>query len=49
MFEDYAFLRNVLDGTPAFPDFRTAYQAHSVVDACYRSAREGRELEVAKV
>lgn len=49
MFEDYAFLRNVLDGTPAFPDFRTAYRAHAVVHACYRSAREGRELDITKV
>ena len=49
MFEDYAFLRNVLESAPAFPDFRTAYRAHAVVDACYRSAQGGRELDVAKV
>jgi predicted dehydrogenase len=48
-YEDYAFLRSVLEGTPAFPDFRTAYRAHAVVDACYRSAQLGRELDVTKV
>jgi predicted dehydrogenase len=42
--EDVAFLRAVASGTPAFPDFRTALAAHRVVDACYRSAREGREI-----
>ncbi len=46
MFEDLAFLRCVSEGRPAFPDFRTALAAHEVVDACYRSAREGRELTV---
>ena len=49
MFEDYAFLRNVLEGRPAFPDFRTAYRAHAAVDACYRSAKEGREMAVPEV
>ncbi len=46
MLEDYAFLRCVTDERPAFPDFRTALAAHEVVDACYRSAREGREVTV---
>ncbi len=49
MYEDFAFLRSVQEGTPAFPDFRTALLAHEVVDACYRSAQEGRELEVTKL
>jgi predicted dehydrogenase len=44
MFEDYAFLRCVLESRPAFPDFRTALRAHVVVDACYRSAAGGQEL-----
>ncbi len=44
MFEDVAFLRCVAEGRPAFPDFRTALAAHRVVDACYRSSREGREI-----
>ncbi len=46
MYEDTSFLRCVRDGRPAFPDFRTALSAHEVVDACYRSAREGRGLGV---
>ena len=36
--EDYFFLRCVLEGRPAHPDFETALAAHRVVDACYRSA-----------
>ena len=47
MYEDYAFLRCVFEGRPAFPDFRTALRAHEVVDACYRSAAGGREERVA--
>lgn len=48
MYEDYAFLRSVHEATPAHPDFRTALRAHEVVDACYRSAREGREVSITK-
>ncbi len=44
MLEDYLFLRCVNEDRPAFPDFRTALKAHEIVDACYRSARESREL-----
>jgi len=44
MLEDYRFLQCVAEGRPAFPDFRTALAAHVVVDACYRSAREAREV-----
>ncbi len=47
MLEDYAFLRAVHEGASAFPDFRTALRAHEVVDACYRSGREGGEKAVA--
>lgn len=47
-FEDYAFLRCVLEGTRAHPDFETALGAHRVVDACYRSASSGAEVEVAE-
>jgi predicted dehydrogenase len=43
-FEDVSFLRCVAAGAPAFPDFATALAAHRVVDACYRSAAEGREV-----
>lgn len=46
MYEDFSFLRCVGQGRPASPDFRTALKAHEVVDACYRSAAEGRELAV---
>lgn len=49
MYEDYAFLRCVHEGRPAFPDFRTALAAHEVVDACYRSASEGREVGVGEL
>jgi predicted dehydrogenase len=48
MLEDYAFLRAVHEERPAFPDFRTALRAHEVVDACYHSAREGREVVVSQ-
>jgi predicted dehydrogenase len=46
MYEDYAFLRCVFEGRPAFPDFRTALAAHEIVDACYRSARGQIEVRV---
>jgi predicted dehydrogenase len=46
MYEDLSFLRCVLEGRPAFPDFRTALRAHEVVDACYRSAAMGTEERV---
>lgn len=36
--EDYFFLKSAADGEPAFPSFRTALDAHRVVDAIYRSA-----------
>jgi predicted dehydrogenase len=38
---DAAFLRSVIDGTPAWPDFTVALAAHRVVDAAYRSADTG--------
>lgn len=47
MLEDYRFLQRVHDGEPAFPSFRTALAAHEVVDACYRSARDGAEVRLA--
>jgi len=46
MLEDVAFLQSAAARRPAFPDFRTALAAHRVVDACYRSAREGREVRL---
>lgn len=44
MLEDYAFLQAVNGGRPSFPDFRTALEAHRIVDACYRSATGGIEI-----
>jgi len=49
MYEDLAFLRCVNEGTPAFPDFRTALRAHEVVEACYRSAKGAREVRIAEL
>lgn len=46
MYADYCFLKAVADGSPAFPDFRVALAAHRVIDACYRSAREGRDVRL---
>jgi predicted dehydrogenase len=41
-YEDYLFLRRLLDGRPAeVPDFSAAVRAHRLVDACYESARTG--------
>jgi predicted dehydrogenase len=40
-FEDYFFLRSIIDGTKPFPDFRVALDAHRIVDAVYRSAAGG--------
>jgi UDP-N-acetyl-2-amino-2-deoxyglucuronate dehydrogenase len=42
--EDYLFLKALIDGRDAFPNFRTALEAHRVVDAIYRSAETGGEL-----
>jgi predicted dehydrogenase len=44
--ETYAFLRAVSEGRPAFPNFGVAVYAHEIVDAIYRSAREGRPVEM---
>jgi predicted dehydrogenase len=42
--EDYYFCRAVLGKTKAEPGFEAAVRAHEVVDACYRSAREGKPI-----
>ena len=39
--EDYFFLTALAEGRDPFPDFRTALEAHRLVDAIYRSARSG--------
>ncbi|GIW13069.1 MAG: inositol 2-dehydrogenase [Tepidiforma sp.] len=44
MLEDVAFLQCAASRRAAFPDFGTALAAHRVVDACYRSAAEAREI-----
>ena len=41
---DYYFCRAVLAETAAEPGFETAVRAHEVVDACYRSTREGKPI-----
>lgn len=46
MLEDYAFLRSVHEGKPAFPGFEVALRAHEIVAACYESARTGREVPI---
>lgn len=38
---DADFVRAVLSGAAAFPDFRTALRAHELADAVYRSAAAG--------
>ena len=40
-FEDYFFLKSVIEDKRPFPDFRVALEAHRVVDAVYRSAASG--------
>jgi len=37
----YDFLLNVVEGTPSKVDFRAAVQAQGIVEAVYRSARQG--------
>jgi predicted dehydrogenase len=47
-FEDYFFLKAIEEDRPAFPDFRTALDAHRTVDAVYRSAAaNGAEIALA--
>ena len=41
LLEDYAFLKAVSDDRQSWLDFDVAVYAHEVVDAIYRSAREG--------
>ncbi|HEY7801522.1 MAG TPA: Gfo/Idh/MocA family oxidoreductase [Dehalococcoidia bacterium] len=48
LLEDYAFLKAVSEGREAWPGFDIALYAHEVVDAIYRSAREGRPVEMAR-
>jgi predicted dehydrogenase len=41
---DRRFIAAVREGRPAHPDFATALASHRIVDACYRSAAEGRDV-----
>lgn len=43
---DRRFLECAAAGRPAVPSFADALVAHRVVDACYRSAAEGREIRL---
>ncbi|MEQ9005822.1 MAG: Gfo/Idh/MocA family oxidoreductase [Pseudomonadales bacterium] len=44
---DRRFLQAAAAGVPATPGFEQALVAHRIVDACYRSAAEGRDVSVA--
>jgi len=44
--EDYFFLKALEDGRTPFPGFDVGVRAHVLVDAAYRSAAEGREVEI---
>jgi predicted dehydrogenase len=47
---DGAFVKAVVDGLPGFPDFTIALEAHRIVEAMYRSARDsGNAVRVASV
>jgi predicted dehydrogenase len=47
---DGEFVRSVLAGTAASPDFDDAVEAHRIVDAMYRSAAaDGAPVELARV
>ena len=47
---DGAFVRNAVAGEPGFPDFSIALEAHRIVEAMYRSARDdGNSVDVAGV
>ncbi|MEQ8859870.1 MAG: Gfo/Idh/MocA family oxidoreductase [Pseudomonadales bacterium] len=45
---DRRFLEAASRGRPATPSFDDALVAHGIVDACYRSAAEGRDVTVGK-
>jgi predicted dehydrogenase len=47
---DGAFVKAAVDGLPGFPDFSIALEAHRIVEAMYRSARDnGNAVRVASV
>lgn len=47
---DAAFVRTAVDNEPGFPDFSVALEAHRIVEAMYRSARNnGNAVDVSSV
>ncbi len=47
---DGAFVKAAVDGLPGFPDFSIALEAHRIVEAMYRSARDnGNAVRIASV
>jgi predicted dehydrogenase len=46
---DRRFMEAALAGRAALPSFREAVVAHRVVDACYRSAREARDVRADEI
>jgi predicted dehydrogenase len=47
LLEDYTFLKAVSEDRQSWLNFDVAVEAHAVVDAIYRSAREGRPVDMA--
>jgi predicted dehydrogenase len=47
LLEDYTFLKAVSEDRQSWLNFDVAVDAHAVVDAIYRSAREGRSIDMA--
>ncbi len=45
---DRRFVQAAASGAAAVPNFHHALEAHRIVDACYRSAAEDREVEVSR-
>lgn len=46
---DRAFVRSILDGGPASPGFTDAVAAHTVIEAAYRSAADGRPVALSEL
>ena len=46
---DRAFIQAAIAGRPAQPSFADAVLAHELVEACYRSAADGRDVTLAEI
>jgi hypothetical protein len=46
LLENYTFLKAVTEERQCWLDFEVAVQAHTVVDAIYASARDGRPVDL---